>query len=89
MTRAHNAALRLFSRSILAVVSLAVACGGLQAAAAPKLTCTFIHERCMTECVKQAGRGFCQLHCSGERRNCMATGRWDSFGRKFENVLKR
>lgn len=60
-----------------------------RADAAPKLTCTFIQKRCMTECVKQAGQGFCQLHCGGERRNCMTTGRWSSFGRNFDNVVRR
>ena len=57
--------------------------------AAPKLTCSFIHKRCITECVKQAGRGFCQFHCDGERRSCKSTGRWSSFGRTFDNVVRR
>lgn len=74
----------------LLLAAIAATLSGLQAAsAAPKLSCTFIHKQCMTECVKQAGRGFCQLHCDGERRSCMATGRWSSFGRNFENVVRR
>ncbi len=73
----------------LALTAVGGATGIQHAAAAPKLTCTFIHKQCMNECVKQAGRGFCQFHCDGEKRSCITTGRWSSFGRTFEKVERR
>lgn len=79
----------LLRPTMLALAAATIVTVGRPAAAAPKLTCTFIHKQCMTECVKQAGRGFCQFHCDGERRSCMTSGRWSSFGRNFESVVRR
>lgn len=75
--------------SVFAVAAAAVGFAPAASVAAPRLTCSFIQKQCFTECGKKVGPGFCKIHCDGEKRNCLATGRWNSFGREFGNVIKR
>lgn len=76
---------------LLALVPVLVAAPATSTSvrAAPKLTCTFIHKQCLTECTPRATPGFCKFHCDGEKRSCLATGTWNSFGREFRNVTRR
>lgn len=73
----------------LAMTTAATAFAPIAVTAAPRLTCTFIQKQCFTECGKKVGPGFCKVHCDGEKKNCVSTGKWNSFGREFTNVIRR
>jgi len=62
----------------------------LPASAVPsKLTCTVIDGRCRTECGKQASGDFCAKFCRTAWTSCMKSGRWETMGRVFDNVIRR
>jgi len=80
-TAAHLVRTALVSGALLALATAADA--------APRMTCSFVQKRCMTECMVKVGVGFCKLHCDGQKQGCLKTGKWDSFGRKSDNLVKR
>ena len=59
------------------------------AASTPRLTCTFVHGQCLTECGKEAGPLICRQYCKGRKNACMFTGRWSGrYGDVFPTVIR-
>ena len=59
------------------------------AADTPRLTCTFVHGQCLTECGKEAGPLICRQYCMGRKNACMFTGRWSGrYGDVFPAVIR-
>jgi hypothetical protein len=93
----HDTSARLWAKRLtvaacwhlFAVLGLS-ALGATDASAKRKsLTCSFIARQCLTECSKQAAATFCTRYCAEKRAQCLATGSWDSFGRTFQNVIRK
>lgn len=59
------------------------------AADPPRLTCTFVHGQCLTECGKEAGPFICRQYCMSKKNSCMFTGRWmGRYGDVFPAVIR-
>ncbi|MDX2259307.1 MAG: hypothetical protein NW205_10385 [Hyphomicrobiaceae bacterium] len=93
-TSAGASASRLAGVSVSALAALLalplIATGSTEAVAKRQsLSCSFIARQCLKECGKQAAATFCARFCGESRGQCLATGTWDSFGRKFQNVIRK
>lgn len=75
----------------LALVSTALISGTGTADAKKKkrMTCSFIAKQCVKQCSKEVDRVFCGDFCGMEKQNCKDTGRWETMGHRFDNVIRR